>query len=1167
MEPPLTTQSSYQSAFLFPLCYATPEAKSDSETAFCENQAATLRTGLTTLDFSGTGVCARSLWSDTAISSPPILKDASHGHKLDNEYADVVLKKLLQELKKDSMEPTDAYMQGTSHSAPPALISVASRGTSVASSFSSESIPVATTSQGSTEHGSSSCTMSGTADGEAQSCTEKFLEQKCAASSGVFCPSTCLSASEAVVTSKYDAGTADGEAQSCTEKLLHQGRAASSSVFCPSTCLSASEAVVSSKYDAGKGNLMNNQELALSLESVLTVVPQSLHARSATMNGDSMERKKVIKEPCVKTCKPRYSTSSCGGTSLQSWDSHLEIDASIEDIVESVIHELSICETELRSCSGMFSQEHSTISDAPRRASPASLSSYTSSKRLEWDNGADIGYSGTSDRTHAQGGSRYHDITGHICEPSESDVVNEGSVSPDEKVCKFAVPHFRDVVVQTEACSIKDAGVQANTPAADLSSTQARMKVSTKQSDLLISGSIAADLTSTAPVKQYSSVSSLSCSGHQEIGKEKGGFFVTHENPDYICANLKPAVQLPAGQKDLETPKRDRANSVSLCYSHKPFKEHRNHRKKHTNSTRRHASGSSQVQTRHFSSNRAAASDTSHIEFEPLDATGFTVINNNLMKMKFPTTVTGLASRSATPAELPRACCELNKRRLDYWLSSGFPYVPAVVPLETDVLPRIHSAEPATEKQENCDPRLVVSGSCLPSITQRQEAIDMVNAQATVTAQGASGVTRKRYIVRPAPHAALKTSDASTVLSKQTTALCRKIIKKDKIGIGLSAMSSFAKMDGMPPINGAAKPTLLLQGNTEDTLLSRSNESEARSSPEMLTSCKSQEEHCQHISSASYNSLSEGASSQLLTVNGKSCKLKRMAHRELEKLRFLVNRQRHGYLKQLQREVERLHKLEQLFHLADVSHTASSAEMQATSPERDLADMVCRNGDSNSVAVQTSHSLFTSCDNEDTMVNERCFVSVSSQSVKKQRDHPSQQRKKAVSRRPIAWVVPVGLNTPYLGGKQQAALPKEKSHEDARQEESLQAAFAAHCRRLIERSEARQTRVAILAERRQKQRLAPLQVQLQGRNRQQPRPSGNLGKASTKKTFTHKEMREQTERVYQKLPEVIDSKTRLHREQQYRTNRLMAQLYNKAIQEQALIGCVNFPINKPSTNL
>ncbi|KAH6944241.1 hypothetical protein HPB50_002371 [Hyalomma asiaticum] len=39
--------------------------------------------------------------------------------------------------------------------------------------------------------------------------------------------------------------------------------------------------------------------------------------------------------------------------------------------------------------------------------------------------------------------------------------------------------------------------------------------------------------------------------------------------------------------------------------------------------------------------------------------------------------------------------------------------------------------------------------------------------------------------------------------------------KQAKSRIGLSAMSSFAKMDGMPPINGAAKPTLLLQGNTE----------------------------------------------------------------------------------------------------------------------------------------------------------------------------------------------------------------------------------------------------------------------------------------------------------------------------------------------------------------
>lgn len=1121
MELPLTTQSSYQSAFFFPLCYATPEAKSDSETSsFCENYAETLRTSLSTFDCSDRAACARSLCSDTAVSWPstPSTKK-SHKHKLGNEHSNLVLKKFLQSLQRDSMEPTDGYSQSTSYSAPPALMS-ASRGTSIASSFSSESIPVVTTSQGSIEHGSSSCTMSGTVDGEAQSCSEKVLQQECAASS---------------------------------------------STFCPGTCLSASDAVVSSKYYTGKGNLTNNQELALSLESVLTVVPQSLRLRSTTANAKSLERKQVIKEPCVKTSRRRYSTSSCGGASLQSWDSHLEIDASIEDIVESVIHELSICETELQSCSEMFSQDHSTISDAPRRASPASLSSYTSSKRLEWDNGADIGYSGTSGRTHEQERSRYSNIARHISEPSESDVVNEASVSPDEKTHKFAVPHSRDAIVQTEACSIKDAGVQANASAKDLSSTQTHVKASTKQSEMIVSGSAVTDLSSIASTKQGSSIISLTNNVHQQTGMEKRGFSVTDRAPNCACVNMKPALQQAVSKKSLEMPKCDRANIVSL-YSHKTFKEHRNLRKKHAGSTRKCASDFSYGQRRHCGNNLVAASDTSHIQSEPLDTTGFTVIDNNRMKMKLPKTVPGLASRSATPAELPRACSELDKRQLDYWLSSGFPYVPAVLPLEVGILPRIHSAEPATEKQENCDPRLVVSGSCLPSITQMQEAIDMENTRTTATAQGAGGMTRKRYIVRPVSRSVLKTSEAGTLLSKQTAGQCQKLITKDKFRIELSTMSSLSETDGIPPINGAAKSTLLSQRNTEDTLLSRTNESEACSSAEIVASCENQKERCPHHSFASCNCLSEGTSLEQLTVNGKSCKLKPMAHRELEKLRFLVNRQRHGYLKQLQREVERLHKLEQLFLLADVSRTASSAETETTSPEKDLDVTVCRNGESNNVAVQTSQSLFASCDDEDTAVKGNCFVSVVDQSVKKHRDHPSQQRRKAVSRRPVAWVVPVGSNTPYSGSEQGASL-KERNHQGTKKEESLQAAFAAHCSRLIKRSEARQTQLALLAEQRQKQRLAPLQVQLQGRNQLHPRPPGNLGRASTKKTFTHKEMREQTERVYQKLPEVIDLKTRLLREQQYRTNRLMAQLYNKAIQEKALVGCVNFPINKPFSQL
>lgn len=1144
MELPLTAQSRYLSAFSFPLCYATSDVGSDSDSSVCyDNQPSAARTGIS--GCSGSNIRAEnislsqpSFSRHTPITPPPFVCALTHREQ-EGDYGSLVLNRCTRTF--GNMEPTGSCTrmpsQGASCSAPPALMTGPSRGTSVASSFSSESLPVVTTSQGSTEHESSSYTVSGTTDGDSQSCTEKILEGDLSASAEAPCPSLC---SSDVCHSQNAKGTA-----------------------------------VTSKYDVGEGNLMSHPELALSLESVLTVVPQPPREHSAARDAQNTERKTFIKEQFLKkppsdanSQRPKYSTSSCGDASLQSWDSHLEVDVAIDDIVESVIHELSICETELRSCSGTLSREDSVIGDAPRRASPASLSSYTSSKRLEWDNGADIGYSGVGERAHDCEGLKYTtSLKKHVHKSSSTLLFKEADILTEEKTV-FAVPLFRDVVVQTETCPIKDAEVQANTSATNLASTQTALTTSTKKSESLSSSSGAADMSSLASTKRgYSLPASPSKAGYLQGYRKQAAPLAAHRTLDDLCAKLDTAIRLPASGGSFETLMPDYVSNVSLCYSRRTFKEPGGSKKECASSIHGHDSRYFDQEQKRRKDFTVPASDTSDVESEPVDIAGFRVINNNRLKMRLPTAVPGLASRSTTPAELPQAVSEVDKRRLDYWLSSGFPYVPAVVPLEADGLPSIHTAPPALKERRNqCDPRLVVSGSSLPSISRSRDVTN-VSYQLASTALADTKMTRKRYVRPMSLLASKNSSHGDALLPVQAAASPMKLIRRDKLRIRTSPKPFLSKVHGRarPSINVGAKATVLPQGNAEDASLSRSGESGVSSSPDLSAVPKGWQDFARQNSVTSFDTASEGTtSSRLLAVNGRSCKLKRMAHRELEKLRFLVDRQRHGYLKQLQKEVERLHRLEQLFLLADgSSRTASSPEMQTT--EKSSAEVVHGNSDSNSAAVQTSESLLVRCQQDGAGAKERCFVSVCNSGAKKHRDHPSPRKRKPISRRPVAWVVPFGSDSRYPGNGHNAASPKTDTQQNADREESLQAAFAARCGRLIERLEARQSQVAVLAERRRKQQPTAGQAQLQGRTQEQRRLPGLRGGGPMKKTFTHKEMREQTERVYQKLPEVVDTKTRLRREQQYRTNRLMAQLYNKALQEKALRGCVNFAINKPLT--
>uniref|UniRef100_A0A131XVT2 Putative wrky transcription factor protein 1 isoform x2 n=1 Tax=Ixodes ricinus TaxID=34613 RepID=A0A131XVT2_IXORI len=321
---------------------------------------------------------------------------------------------------------------------------------------------------------------------------------------------------------------------------------------------------------------------------------------------------------------------------------------------------------------------------------------------------------------------------------------------------------------------------------------------------------------------------------------------------------------------------------------------------------------------------------------------------------------------------------------------------------------------------------------------------------------------------------------------------------------------------------------------------------------------------CARYTSTSYDTASEGVASQSLSVSGTGCKLKRIARKELEKLRGLVDRQRNSYLRQLQREVERLNRLQELFLLAEDNRPTSSQMSTAASDSVEVSvERISTSNDSSSVGAQTSSSQLGS--EQESAAKERYFVSVGMTTAKKkQRGGLSPFKKKSRTRRPgVAWVVP--LETVQCAKSPPSEAPAKSNHVQANEDLSLQAAFAAHCGHLIQRFQARQLQVATLAKQRQHQQ-APLLMHFHTKNNVQAQKMASQ-RLKQPRTFSHREMRDQTEKVYQKLPEVIDKKKRVHREQQYRANRLMAQVYNKAIQERALKGHINFAINRPSACL
>lgn len=223
-----------------------------------------------------------------------------------------------------------------------------------------------------------------------------------------------------------------------------------------------------------------------------------------------------------------------------------------------------------------------------------------------------------------------------------------------------------------------------------------------------------------------------------------------------------------------------------------------------------------------------------------------------------------------------------------------------------------------------------------------------------------------------------------------------------------------------------------------------------------------------------------------------------------------------------------------------------------------------------SIGIQTSDIKPNGRKRVDSKLGERCFITLdSSPNGPKKLDKKTHRHKEKVYLRKrkgniqtvpkylhqnIAWFVPLssakrrkqlinsGVNPPVV---------------------SLQEAFHRNCGHIIKHSQSRLMKIAKLADIRQKQTAlalekAQLTSELNSIHRIEPR----LKIEEKVKPLTHEEMREQTEKIYKKLPEVVEKKEKKKRDQQYKTNRLMAQIYNKKLQEQVLKGKVSWTITQ-----
>lgn len=148
---------------------------------------------------------------------------------------------------------------------------------------------------------------------------------------------------------------------------------------------------------------------------------------------------------------------------------------------------------------------------------------------------------------------------------------------------------------------------------------------------------------------------------------------------------------------------------------------------------------------------------------------------------------------------------------------------------------------------------------------------------------------------------------------------------------------------------------------------------------------------------------------------------------------------------------------------------------------------------------------------------------------------------------PVAWFVP------FSTGLEQSDEPL-----------SLQRAFLKHCRPLIKNSKRRQREVPKMARLQlaKGSNAAPKQRILSSATRNQRTEKKSSTNTLSHPPYTHKEMRQQTEKVYRRLPESYEPQRQKLREELNQTHRLMAYLFQKKLQRATLKGKVSWQITE-----
>lgn len=123
---------------------------------------------------------------------------------------------------------------------------------------------------------------------------------------------------------------------------------------------------------------------------------------------------------------------------------------------------------------------------------------------------------------------------------------------------------------------------------------------------------------------------------------------------------------------------------------------------------------------------------------------------------------------------------------------------------------------------------------------------------------------------------------------------------------------------------------------------------------------------------------------------------------------------------------------------------------------------------------------------------------------------------------------------------------------------TLQEAFFNHMQGWISRSRERQKRIALASEERRYQQQMELEREQMFLNKKTPANiipvhpfSDNLHKPK-KRVLSKKEIRELNERLYKKLPEVVQQKVILNRASEYRTNRIRSRIFSMHVQKSLL---------------